>query len=160
MCYTGEKVLPVKHHGFYQNWYRSDWSKRSFSTGKAQLKEDTESRSLHDGSSTSQLRKDRLSFIHQTGGPNIWMLKWTVTEDRRSGLQIGRIISSTDPHKDVGAVKFVELIIASVVKVKLYTIFSLDKKGKLLQNVWSHGEVEIVLFTEKNLCLVVVWLSP
>ena len=47
------------------------------------------------------------------------MLKWTADEDRCSGLQLCRIMASMVLQKDIGAVKFVGLIMVSVVKVKL-----------------------------------------
>jgi hypothetical protein len=70
-----------------------------------------------------QLHKsvEELQIIHQTYSLKTLMLKWTADEDRCSGLQLCRIMASMVLQKDIGAVKFVGLIMVSVVKVKLCT---------------------------------------
>ena len=59
-----------------------------------------------------------------------WCWNEHLLKDIWLGLQLGRIIASTDLHKDIHTTKFMGLIIFSVVIVKMCIIFSLNTNEK------------------------------
>lgn len=56
----------------------------------------------------------------------------------------------------IGTVKFMGLVSVSIIKSKLCTIFSLDKKGETLQDIWPHYEAWYCVIYWKKIFLLVM----